>query len=259
MGRKIRLDTPGYYHISNRGVGLRDVFLSHEDKIFFISLMCRYAKEYTFVIHGYALISNGYDILIETTQSNLSVIMRMLNSRYTSHFNKKIGRRGHLWEGRYKSWHIDKVDFVLKLLAYIEALPIYAGCSSEKSHYFYASYRQFIGADERLPCLEKSIIFKRFNTVQEIKNFYDTSIDFEHINSIHKLLKRKKIEHSYRNKKRTLSLPHDYFQENLSKDAKKQKICEAYLAGYSQKAIGENLHISQQAVHKIIKRNREQE
>jgi len=253
MAREIRIDTSGYYHLSNRGVGLREVFLRNEDRIFFITLMSNSAKQYDFIVHGYALLSNGYNLLIETKKNNLSHIMKLINGHYTSYFNRQYRRRGHLWEGRFKSWHLPDDGFVLDILAYIEHLPIYTGLATDKQHYNYASYRQFIGIDERLPCLAESMIFKKFNTLVDIKIFFAVPVDIGRINSIHQLLKKESKKRPLRVKKTLEPLDMSHFHAE-TKEEKYQKIYEAYKNGYSQAKIGVALDVSQQAIYKIVKK-----
>ena len=253
MSRDLRIDTTGFYHLSNRGVGLREVFLSHDDRIFFITLMCESAKHYDYSIHGYSLISNGYNILIETTKNNLSHIMKLLNGQYTSYFNRRYKRRGHLWEGRFRSWYIQDESFVLEILSYIEHLPAYTGSTTEKKTYLYASYRQFIGVDERLPCMYNSVVYKKFNTLIQIKEFFDKPIDIARINRIHKLLKKQNRKQPKRPKKLLKSLdPSDF--DCKTKEQRDKKIYTAYKKGYSQAKIGIAVGISQQAVYKVIKK-----
>ena len=253
MSREARIDTSGYYHLTNRGVGLREVFLSHDDRIFFITLLCESARHYEYSIHGYALISNGYNILIKTTKNNLSHIMKLINGQYTSYFNRKHRRSGHLWEGRFKSWYIEDEGFILDILSYIEHLPVYTGSATEKQTYLYASYRQFIGIDERLPCLYDSVVFKKFNTLSHIKEFFNRPIDIARINRIHTLLKKQNKKQPKRTKKPLVPLEEEHFQcETI--DERNQKIYKAYKDGYAQAKIGLVLGISQQAVYKIIKK-----
>lgn len=254
MSRVSRVTSAGYYHLSNRGVGYRDVFLGHRDKIFFIELLCIYAKQYDYDLHGYVLISNSYHIIIETKRNNLPAIMRAINGDYTRYFNKKIGRVGHLWEGRYKSWYTQNTNFVLELIAYIEYLPIFVGETFDKESYFYSSYRQFVGTDERLPCMMESIVFKRFNQIRDIKSFFEKPIDFERISSIQKLLKRQSKAKIARPAKKRKPLTQEYFSDVGSKKERNLKIIQAYEAGYTQAHIGYTLGISQQAIYKIIKK-----
>jgi REP element-mobilizing transposase RayT len=253
MPREPRIDHSGYYHLSNRGVGLREVFFNHDDRIFFITLMCDAAKHFEFSIHGYALVGNGYNILIQTSKNNLSHIMKLINGQYTSYFNRRYARRGHLWEGRFKSWYIEDEGFVLDILSYIEYLPVYTGGATEKQNYFYSSYRQFIGIDERLPCLYNSVVFKKFNTLSHIKSFFNKPIDVARINRIHTLLKKQNNARPKRPKKALAPLKESYFQSDTQKERNK-KIYKAYKEGYSQAKIGMALGISQQAVYKIIKK-----
>ena len=52
MPRKVRIDNPGYYHIINRGVERRKVFLSKDDKDMFLNILC---KEFKFKLKGSGL------------------------------------------------------------------------------------------------------------------------------------------------------------------------------------------------------------
>lgn len=253
MGRDLRHGSAGVYHIVNRGVGLREVYLCTEDKLFFIQLICMYASEYQYTIHTYTLINNGYNFIIETKKDNLSKIMKLINARYTFYFNKKYGRRGYLWEGRFKSWEIKNDNILLKIVAYIEHLSVYTGVSKTKEDAYYASYRQFVGLDQRLSCIEESIIFKRFNNVTKIKNFFNKKIDIDDINNLHEKLKK---QNHMKEAPPSLVLPelvHSDFR-GLEKDERNNKIYLLYKSGYTQTAIGIALGISQQAVHSIIKK-----
>jgi len=259
MPRNARINIAGFYHVSNRGVGFREVFLSDEDRVYFISLICHCANQYEFIVHGYALLSNGYNLLIETTKNNLSNSMKCLNGQYTSYFNRKYKRRGHLWEGRYRSWYLScNVEFVLEILAYIENLPEISGISSNKKFYPYSSYRQFVGIDEMVSCLKKSIVLKSFNSVTQIKDYFNKSIDIDRIERIHKLLSKQSYKSiNVDKKRREVDLKPIRFEDftyikNISE--RNSKIYELYKMGYSQAIIGSVFGITQQAVCKILRK-----
>ena len=251
MGRANRVNVAGLYHVSNRGVGLRDIFVSNDDKTYFISMLCKLSHNYRFIVHSFAIISNGYNVLLETKDDNLSLIMQILNTRYASYFNQKYGRRGHLWENRFKSWYFQDNTFLLDLVAYIEYLPVYTDATTSKEKYLYASYRQFIGLDKKLSCLDNSIIFKTFHSVKEIKDFFLKKVNLSRINSIHNSFNKgdgtqslnKKIDHIEK-----------YFYNIKNKQERDKNIVLAYKDGHSQAKIGEALGVSQQAIHKIIKK-----
>ena len=184
MPRERRIQTAGFYHISNRGVGHTETFLDHEDRIYFISLLSSSAEIYQCVLHSYALISTGYNFLIETRRNNLSHIMKRINGQYTRYFNHKYKRIGHLWEGRYRAWWIEDQGFLLDIVAYIENLPYHTGNAILKNTYPYATYQQFVGLDEPLACVSDSIVFRAFNSVSDIRDFFDKPVDTYRINRI---------------------------------------------------------------------------
>jgi REP element-mobilizing transposase RayT len=72
MPRKPRIEIPGYYHIINRGVEQRDVFIDKEDFLTFEKLLCKLTKEYEITLHNFCLMNNHYHLLIELQKENLS-------------------------------------------------------------------------------------------------------------------------------------------------------------------------------------------
>lgn len=139
MARPPRIDTIGYYHIVNRGVEKRAIFLEDADYFYFMTLLDELRGLYCFNLHAYCLMNNHYHLLIETVDENLSLILKQLNQRYTLYFNKKYNRIGTLWQGRFKSWYVYDDHYFETLIKYIEYNPIKAGISSTVGEYLWAS------------------------------------------------------------------------------------------------------------------------
>ena len=95
MPRKERITEPGFYHLINRGVERRNIFLEPEDYDTFLIVLNQVFKQYKIKLHTYCLMTNHYHLLIETTEQNISDAMRKLNSQYPIYFNKKYNRSGH--------------------------------------------------------------------------------------------------------------------------------------------------------------------
>jgi REP element-mobilizing transposase RayT len=106
MARKERITEPGCYHIINRGVERRNIFLEPNDYVFFMSLLHKLIKDFNITIHTYCLMTNHYHILLETKEPNISKAIQYLNNKYAKYFNKKYNRVGHLWQGRFSSYYI---------------------------------------------------------------------------------------------------------------------------------------------------------
>ena len=131
MSRSLRTIEIGYYHVINRGVEKRKVFLDSADHHKFMSLIEEFKLDHNFVIHAFCLMANHYHLLIEVKQKNLSTIMHKINSRYSNYFNKKYNRVGHLWQGRFKSWYVKDQRYLTNLTKYIEQNPIRAGITTK--------------------------------------------------------------------------------------------------------------------------------
>jgi REP element-mobilizing transposase RayT/predicted transcriptional regulator len=139
MPRKLRITVPGFYHVINRGVNRDKVFLSDEDKEKFLEFVDMSRSIYKFTLHSFCILDNHYHLLLQTSDSNLSLAMRYINSRYAEYFNRKYARIGHLWQGRYKSWYVHDERYFWLLLRYIEMNPTRAGLSNNIGEYAFSS------------------------------------------------------------------------------------------------------------------------
>jgi putative transposase len=88
--------------------------------------------------------SNHYHLIIETPERNLSKVMHYINGSYTSYFNRKRNRTGHLFQGRYKAILVDVDGYLLELSRYIHLNPVRAEIVERPESYPYSSYRSFI-------------------------------------------------------------------------------------------------------------------
>ena len=101
MARPLRIAYPGaFYHVTSRGNEQKDVFKNQKDREKFLEYLESATERYGAVVHAYCLMSNHYHLLLETPAGNLSQIMRHINGAYTTYFNVKRKRAGHLFKGR---------------------------------------------------------------------------------------------------------------------------------------------------------------
>jgi REP element-mobilizing transposase RayT len=62
---------------------------------------------------------NHYHLLMETPAGNLSQIMHHINGAYTTYFNAKRERSGHLFQGRYKAILLEADEYAKELSRYM--------------------------------------------------------------------------------------------------------------------------------------------
>jgi REP element-mobilizing transposase RayT len=146
MARPLRLEFAGaLYHITSRGDRREDIYEDDADRVDFLSVLGEVCIQHNWVCHAYCLMSNHYHLLVETPDGNLSKGMRQLNGVYTLHFNRRHGRVGHVFQGRYKAILVDKDDYLLELARYIVLNPVRAQMVRSAKDWGWSSYRATAG------------------------------------------------------------------------------------------------------------------
>ncbi len=86
-----------------------------EDRKRFIRILADMVEQHRVLCHAWVLMNNHYHLLLETPHANLSPAIRHLNAVYTQAFNRRHGRVGHLFQGRFKAILVDRESYLLEL------------------------------------------------------------------------------------------------------------------------------------------------
>lgn len=149
MARPLRIAYSGaFYHVTARGNERRKIFLSQADYKKFLCYLTDAVHKYGVVLHAFALMGNHYHLIVETPNANLSAFVHAVNSAYTTYFNIKRKRAGHLFQGRFKSILIEKDRYLLELSRYIHLNPVRADIVEKPEDYPYSSYRSYASTTE---------------------------------------------------------------------------------------------------------------
>ena len=147
------------YHVLNRGVDKRTIFLDEQDHFRFIhdlyefnnedpvlnfnyflvrnksidksiDVRRRYGKEsqprkLIVDIHAFCLMPNHYHLMISPrVDKGIPLFMKKLNGGYAKYFNEKYERSGALFQGRYKSIVVTEEHHFIHLPYYIHCNPL---------------------------------------------------------------------------------------------------------------------------------------
>ncbi len=158
MARKPRIQFEGaFYHIIVRGNQRQDIFVDETDRHQYLERLHRYGNKCDFILYAYVLMTNHVHLLIETPKDPISRIMQMINFTYTQYFNKKYGKVGHLFQGRYKSYLCDKDNYLLSLVRYIHDNPVRAGLVKEAGAYEWSSHGDYLQGTKGLVDTDKML------------------------------------------------------------------------------------------------------
>jgi putative transposase len=190
LARPLRIQYEhAFYHITGRGNERKKIFYSKTDYNKFKEYIKEVQIRFGFILHAYVLMGNHYHLIGETPRANLSAVMHSINGAYTTYFNKKRKRSGHLFQGRYKAILIDHDSYLLELSRYIHLNPVKAGMVEKPEDYAFSSYASYIFPDkedivsrdliwnmistENAPILYKSFVEEAINTEENpFKNLY---------------------------------------------------------------------------------------
>lgn len=168
-----------FYHIYNRGVEKRKIFMDPQDYGVFLSYLKTYlipkdeeqlrnklqdgsvpwtekdkilkllrlnnfSEEIDFV--AYCLMPNHFHLLLR--QRDISAIRKFMNSlctRYSMYFNRKYKRVGGLFQDEYRAVRVNSEEQLLHLSRYIHRNPIPLLQGAPLQDFLYSSYQEYLG------------------------------------------------------------------------------------------------------------------
>jgi len=163
VARPLRIEYPGaFYHVTSRRNERGTVFQSNRDREKYLSYVESAHERYGAVVHTYCLMGNHYHLLLETPRGNLSKILQYINGAYTTYFNIKRNRSGHLFQGRFKGILVDKDEYCKELSRYIHLNPVRAGMVKTALEYLWSSYRYFVETGKKPKWLKTELVLEDF-------------------------------------------------------------------------------------------------
>ena len=146
MSRPLRIEFPGaLYHVTSRGNRREDIFVDDTDRARLLAMVAQGLSRFDAQLLAYCLMGNHYHFVMHTRQGNLSALMRHINGVYTQAFNRRHGKVGHLFQGRFKAILIDRDAYLLEVCRYVDLNPVRAHMVTAPGDWPWSSYRAHVG------------------------------------------------------------------------------------------------------------------
>jgi putative transposase len=146
VARPLRIEFPGaIYHVTSRGDRSEAIFVDDDDRGALLNVVAQALSRFDAQMLAYCLMGNHYHFVLHTRQANLSLLMRHINGVYTQTFNRRHGKVGHLFQGRFKAILVDRDGYLLEVCRYVELNPVRAGIVDKPSRWSWSSYRAHVG------------------------------------------------------------------------------------------------------------------
>ncbi len=98
------------------------IFDDADDYEYFLELLEKACKREHVEIHAYCLMPNHFHLLlVPKEEKSLSRLMQWVVTSHVRYYHKKNKTSGHIWQGRYKSFIVEKESYYITLIRYIEA------------------------------------------------------------------------------------------------------------------------------------------
>jgi putative transposase len=148
MPRKARLLLPNCpHHIVQRGHNRNTVFVADEDYQFYLENLFEWKVKLKIKVYAWCLMTNHVHLIVEPGDdaNTISRLMKRLAGRQSALVNKPEKRTGSLWDGRFKASPIQRDEYMLPCLRYVEMNPVRASMVAGPRQYRWSSYRERIG------------------------------------------------------------------------------------------------------------------
>lgn len=145
----------GIYHIYNRAVDKKPLFVDKQDYAVFICILETYLckpkqnlkQNYFKVIYlmAYCLMPNHFHFMLKQANDERAIakFMKSLTLSYSLYFNRKYKRTGTLFENRYRGVLVEKDSYLLHLSRYIHLNP--RKVNTDPLSYEYSSIKDYLG------------------------------------------------------------------------------------------------------------------
>jgi putative transposase len=189
-----RFTENGIYHVYNRGVEKRDIFLDEQDYAVFLHLLKYYLspvdpknihplmefqnfsvvrprplanieKEVNLI--EYCLMPNHFHLILQQTSiDGVTKLLRRIATTYSMYFNKRYKRVGYLFQGKYKAALVETDLYLLHLSRYIHLNPSEL-TRSDLVNYPYSSYKYYLGL-AKAGWVKPDLILNYFNQTKSL-------------------------------------------------------------------------------------------
>lgn len=198
----MRLLPSGKYHVHVVARNAQQYFLlkRRKWKAFYLNLLQVYSKIYYFKVLGFVIMDNHVHLVLEAEDrpfdeqdvrrrfelaqdrlansrpfaeemaeryfkrfTSLSEFIKEIHWRMAIAYNKAEGKKGHFWEGRFKSFLIEDGLALLNVLTYVAMNPVRAGMVKDPTEFEFSSFAK----------LKKAVEENRHEEAPKIKIFED--------------------------------------------------------------------------------------
>lgn len=169
--RKTKFSQGEYYHIYNRGCNRQNIFRSEENYLFLSAKLAEVTERFSISVIVYSLMPNHYHFLLrQDGDESAGYAVQLLFNSYTKAFNAMYTRTGTLFEGPFKSIHVDKREYLVHLCRYIHRNPLESGLVVRLEDWRHSNFPEWVG-QRNGTLVDKDFVKEHFADPDEYREF----------------------------------------------------------------------------------------
>lgn len=135
MARLARFPGAGLaHHVVQRGHNRQPIVLDDEDCSRWRALLAEAVATTRVALHAWVLLPDHFHLVLRPAHdADVGRLMQSLGRRYVATFNRRHGRSGTLWDGRYRACLLEPGDEVLRSMRFVDEHAHRFGVSAPES------------------------------------------------------------------------------------------------------------------------------
>ncbi|MBI5074980.1 MAG: transposase [Nitrospirae bacterium] len=161
-------------------------YISLQDKELFFSKYCL-TRDLLVDVISYCIMPTHLHIALQQRKGNgISAFMGNVLNSYTRYFNTRSGRKGPLWQSRFKHVPVESNEQLSHLTRYIHLNPVTEHLCEDPDQWKYSSYREYVDETKDALCVRDEGLFRSRSAYRDFvldQKEYQRSL--AHMKSLH--------------------------------------------------------------------------
>ncbi len=162
MPRPVRIQQAGYVqHITCKGNDGQVLFKDKTDRQEYLRFLDYARNFYPLKVYNFCLMDNHIHLLVEPKEDgSLSRVMESVTKEYAKYFNKKYGRSGHVFQGRYKNFLVQTERYFFACSRYIDLNPVKANLVTNPKEYMWSGHSELISGAKGVFKVDQHVLYE---------------------------------------------------------------------------------------------------
>ena len=125
------------------GNGRAEIFHKPGDYEAFVDLIVRAKARHELRVFAFCVMPNHFHMILQPpTITALSEFMQWLMTSHVRRYHSHYGGSGHIWQGRFKSFPIQRDEHLVAVLRYVLQNPVRAGLAKSVREWNWSSVKR---------------------------------------------------------------------------------------------------------------------